>query len=146
MEKYIEDYEKYYDDLRDAEAEYQNLINQRIDLQLEKVQYKVELELDVENDEMELLEYQLSLIEDDAFKSAEAISLLTKQAESLYDQIQVNKQGLNDALGLSLSAGEIASVMAGDLSVLDGKTFTADQISAIRDYRDNLIALNEQYN
>jgi hypothetical protein len=85
MEKYIEDYEKYYDDLRDAEAEYQNLINQRIDLQLEKVQYKVELELDVENDEMELLEYQLSLIEDDAFKSAEAISLLTKQAESLYD-------------------------------------------------------------
>ena len=146
MEKYIEDYEKYYDDLRDAEAEYQNLINQRIDLQLQKVQYKVELELDVENDEMEFLEYQLSLIEDDAFKSAEAITLLTKQAESLYDQIQVNKQGLNDTLGLSLSAAEIASVMAGDLSVLDGKTFTEDQISAIRDYRDNLISLNEEFN
>ena len=146
MEKYIEDYEKYYDDLRDAEAEYQNLINQRIDLQLQKVQYKVELELDIENDEMELLEYQLSLIEDDAFKSAEAITLLTKQAGSLYDQIQVNKQGLNDTLGLSLSAAEITSVMAGDLSVLDGKTFTEDQISAIRDYRDNLLALNEQFN
>lgn len=146
MEKYIEDYEQYYDDLREAEAEYQDLINQRIDLQLQKVQYKVELELDVENDEMELLEYQLSLIEDDAFKSAEAITLLTKQAESLYDQIQVNKQGLNDALGLSLSAAEIASVMAGDLSVLDGKTFTEDQISAIRDYRDNLLELNEQFN
>lgn len=146
MEKYIEDYEKYYDELRDAEAEYQNLINQRIDLQLQKVQYKVELELDVENDEMELLEYQLSLIEDDAFKSAEAITLLTKQAESLYDQIQINKQGLNDALGLSLSAAEIASVMAGDLSILDGKIFTEDQIGAIRDYRDNLLALNEEFN
>ena len=146
MEKYIEDYEKYYDDLRDAESEYQDLINQRIDLQLQKVQYKIELELDVENDEMEFLEYQLSLIEDDAFKSAEAITLLTKQAESLYDQIQVNKQGLNDTLGLSLSAAEIASVMAGDLSVLDGKTFTEDQISAIRDYRDNLISLNEEFN
>jgi hypothetical protein len=34
MEKYIENYEKYYDDLRDAEAEYQDLINQRIDLEL----------------------------------------------------------------------------------------------------------------
>ena len=146
MEKYIEDYEKYYDDLRDAEAEYQDLINQRIDLQLQKVQYKVELELDVENDEMQLLEYQLSLIEDDAFKSAEAVTLLTKQAESLYDQIQVNKQGLNDTLGLSLDAAEIASVMAGDLSVLEGKTFTEDQISAIRDYRDNLISLNEEFN
>lgn len=146
MEKYIEDYEKYYDDLRDAEAEYQNLINQRIDLQLQKVQYKVELELDVGNDEMELLEYQLSLIEDDAFKSAEAVTLLTKQAENLYDQIQVNKQGLNDALGLSLDAAEIASVMTGDLSVLDGKTFTEDQISAIRDYRDNLLSLNEELN
>lgn len=146
MEKYIEDYEKYYDDLRDAEAEYQDLINQRIDLQLQKVQYKVELELDVENDEMELIQYQLSLIEDDAFKSAEAITLLTKQAESLYDQIQVNKQGLNDTLALSLDAAEIASVMSGDLSVLKDKSFTEDQIGAIRDYRDSLISLNEEFN
>ena len=146
MEKYIEDYEQYYDDLRDAEAAYQDLINQRIDLQLQKVQYKVELELDVENDEMELIQYQLSLIEDDAFKSAEAITLLTKQAESLYDQIQVNKQGLNDTLALSLDAAEIASVMSGDLSVLKDKSFTEDQIGAIRDYRDSLISLNEEFN
>jgi hypothetical protein len=31
---------------------------------------------------------------------------------------------LEDALGLSLSPGEIAEMMQGDMSVLEGKTFT----------------------
>ena len=145
MEKYIENYEKYYDDLRDAEVEYQNLINQRIDLQLQKVQYKVELELAIPEDEIALIEYQLGRIDEDAFKSAESIELLTRQAESLYDQIQINKQGLNDALNLSLSAAEIVQVLAGDTSVLDGKVFTEKQIDAIKEYRDNLLDLNEKF-
>jgi hypothetical protein len=35
--------------------------------------------------------------------------------------------------------------MAGDMSVLEGKNFTEDQINAIKEYRDNLIDLNEQF-
>lgn len=142
LQKYIEQYEETYDLLRDQEQEYQDLINQRIDLQLEKVQYKVEVKLDISKDEVAVLEYQLGKVEDDAFKSLEAIGLLTAKANELYTQIQINKQGLNEALKLSLSAAEISELLAGNLSVLDNKNFTDDQISAIKDYRDSLLDLN----
>lgn len=144
LEKYIEQYEETYDLLRDEEQEYQDLLNQRIDLQLEKVQYTVELKLNVSEDQVKLLEYQLGKVEDDGFKSLEAIGLLTAKAGELNNQIQANKQGLNDALKLSLSAAEISEVMAGNMDVLNGKNFTEDQIDAIRDYRDELLDLNEQ--
>lgn len=142
LEKYIEQYEETYDLLRDQEQEYQDLINQRLDAQLEKVQYTVEVKLDVSEDQVKLLEYQLGRIEDDSFKSLEAIGLLTEKANELNKQIETNKQGLNDALNLSLSTAEIAQVMAGNLSVLTNKNFTDDQISAIKEYRDNILDLN----
>ena len=144
LEKYIEQYEETYDLLRDEEAEYQNLLRQRIDLQLEKVQYSIEIQLEIPENEIAIIEYQLGKIEDDAFKSAEAIGLLTKKAENVYDQIQVNKQGLNDLLELSLSTQEIVQLMNGDMSVLEGKTFTEDQVNSIKEYRDNLLNLNEE--
>ena len=145
LEKYIEQYEETYDLLRDEEQTYQDLLNQRIDLELEKVTYSIEIALDIPESQIKLLEYQLGRIEDDAFNSGESVALLTKQAEQLYDQIQINKQGLNDALELSLSTSEIISLMAGDTSVLNGKTFTEDQIDAIKEYRDNLLDLNEEF-
>lgn len=144
LEKYIEQYEETYDLLRDQEQEYQDLLNQRIDLQLEKVQYTVELKLNVSEDQVKLIEYQLGKVEDDGFKALETIGLLTNKAGELNKQIEANKQGLNDALKLSLSAAEIAEVMADNMDVLNGKNFTDDQISAIKDYRDSLLDLNEQ--
>ena len=145
LEKYIEQYEETYDLLREEEANYQDLLNQRIDLELEKVEYKVEIELEVPENQKEVIEYQFGRIEDDAKKTGEALALLTEQAEMTYDQILINKQGLNDALELSLSAAEITEVMAGNMDVLNGKTFTEDQISAIQDYKDNLLELNEEF-
>lgn len=144
LEKYLDKYEETYDLLRDEEQKYQDLINQRIDAQLEKVQYKVEVKLDVSKDEVAVLEYQLGRIDDDAFKSIEAIDLLFDKSVQLKKQIEINKQGLNDALALSLSAAEISEVMAGNMSVLEGKNFTDEQVQAIKDYRDNLLSLNEE--
>ena len=144
LEKYLDKYEETYDLLRDEEQKYQDLINQRIDAQLEKVQYKVEVKLDVSKDEVAVLEYQLGRIDDDAFKSIDAIDLLIDKSVQLKKQIEINKQGLNDALALSLSAAEISEVMAGNMSVLKGKNFTDEQVQAIKDYRDNLLSLNEE--
>ena len=145
LEKYIEQYEETYDLLRDEEEAYQDLLRQRIDLKLEKIQYSVEVQLEIPDNEIAILEYKLGKIEDDAFKSAEAIGLLTREAEAVYDQIQINKQGLNDVLKLSLSTQEILQLMSGDTSVLANKTFTADQIEAIKEYRDSLLDLNGQF-
>lgn len=142
LEKYIEQYEETYDLLRDQKQELQDLINQKIDIGLEQVQYSVEVKLDIPDDKIKFLEYRLERIDDDAFKSIEAITLLTKKADEVYKKIQINKEALNDVLKLSLSVGEITQLLAGDTSVLAGKSFTEDQINAIKEYRDNLLDLN----
>ena len=145
VEKYIEQYEETYDLLRDEEQALQDLINQRLDLLLEEVQYEVELKLNVSDDSLQLIEFQLNVLEDNAFKAAEAIEYQTEQAEILYDKMQANEQGLRDILATSdMSVSEIEQLLAGDTSVLDGHTFTEAQIEAIREYRDNLLDLSEE--
>ena len=144
LEKYIEQYEETYDLLRDQKQELQDLINQKIDIGLEQVQYSVEVKLDIPDDKIKFLEYRLERIDDDAFKSIEAVTLLTKKADEVYKKIQINKEALNDVLKLSLSVGEITQLLAGDTSVLAGKSFTEDQINAIKEYRDNLLDLNSE--
>ena len=131
LEEYIKQYEETYDLLREEEAAYQELLNQRLDLELEKVQYKIELELEVPESEIAKLEYQIGRIEDDAYESAKAIQLLTQQAEAVYDQIQVNKQGLNDIIKLSKDYNNGA--------------LTEEQADLIKEYRDNLLDLNKQF-
>lgn len=144
LEKYIEQYEETYDLLRDQKQELQDLINQKIDIGLEQVQYSVEVKLDIPDDKIKFLEYRLGRIDDDAFKSIEAVTLLTKKADEVYKKIQINKEALNDVLKLSLSVGEITQLLAGDTSVLAGKSFTEEQINAIKEYRDNLLDLNSE--
>lgn len=144
LEKYIEQYEETYDLLRDQKQELQDLINQKIDIGLEQVQYSVEVKLDIPDDKIKFLEYRLERIDDDAFKSIEAVTLLTKKADEVYKKIQINKEALNDVLKLSLSIGEITQLLAGDTSVLAGKSFTEEQINAIKEYRDNLLDLNSE--
>lgn len=144
MEKYLEQYEETYDMLRDEEAKLQEMINQRIDLELEKVSYNIELQLDVSDDSLALIDFQLEQIEDDAYKAAESIALATDKANEIYKQMLINRQALDDTLGLSLSDAELKLLMAGDMSVLEGKNFTEDQIDAVKDYRDNLLELNQE--
>lgn len=144
LEKYIEQYEETYDLLRDQRQELQDLINQKIDLGLEQVQYSVEVKLDIPDDKIKFLEYRLGRIDDDAFKSVEAVTLLTKKADEVYKKIQINKEALNDVLKLSMSVGEITQILAGNTSVLAGKTFTEEQINALKEYRDNLLDLNSE--
>ena len=69
-----------------------------MDLELEKIQYAVELKINIAEDSLALLEHQLDNIEDDAFKAADAIRLLGEKTELLYDEMEANKKGLMDIL------------------------------------------------
>ena len=145
LEKYIKQYEETYDLARDEQSKLQELQNQKVDLQLEQVQYEVEIKLDIPDSQIKVLEYKLGRIDDDAFKVLDAIELLSQKADNLKQQIAINKQGLNDVLALTMSAAEISQILAGNLEVLNKKTLTDDQVSAIKEYRDNLLDLNSQF-
>ena len=156
LEKYIEQYEETQDLAREQKQELQDLLNQKIDLGLEKIQYSVEVSLDIPDNAIKILEYKLSLVDDDALQSVKAVKLLTEQADEVYKKMQTNKQAINDILKLTMGQADINKLLSGNLADLFAKeidkngkekyryTFTEDQINALAEYRDNLIDLNQE--
>ena len=144
LQHWIEQYEETYDLLRDEQDKLQEYLDQQTDLQLKKIQYAIELKLNVADDSLAVLNYQLDRLEDKAFSAAEAIALMGSKVDVLYDKVAADREGLDKVLGQQLSSAEIQRIYEGDMSVLNDKHFTEDQIAAIKEYRDDLLALNEE--
>ena len=144
LEHWIEQYEETYDLLRDEQDKLQEYLDQQTDLQLKKIQYAIELKLNVADDSLAVLNYQLDRLEDKAFSAAEAIALMGSKVDVLYDKVAADREGLDKVLGQQLSSAEIQRIYEGDMSVLNDKHFTEDQIAAIKEYRDDLLSLNEE--
>ena len=145
FEKQLAQYEETYDSLRAEEKAYQDLVNQKIDQRLAKVQYQAELKLNVSQDELSIIEYQLDLLDDKAFSSAERIEKSVEKAANLTDQIKITQQAMDDVLKASgVSAADIADIMNGNYTGLENKNFTESQIDAIKNYRDSLLDMNKQ--
>ena len=152
MQEYIEQYEKTYDELRDAEKEYQDLVNRRMDLELTKIQYAAELNLTISDESLDYIEYQLDLIDDDATKATESVALNAKKAEAIYDKINTTQNAMNDILDQILDSDELDAFYANGYVDWDNLkdengmeiNFTADQIDALKEYRDSLLDMNAE--
>lgn len=143
VEEYMKQYEETYDLLREEENELQDLVNQRIDLLLEKVKYEIELKLSVSEDSLEVLDYQLSRLEDDAYAVAEVLGLLGKSFVEVQTQLETNIKGMQDVLKQSgVSDVEIQGFIDGSISIesLTSKySFTEEQIEALRQYKSGAL-------
>lgn len=144
LEHWIEQYEETYDLLRDEQDKMQELLDQKADAQLKKIQYAIELKLNIADDGLAVLEYQLENLEDKAFSAAESIALMGEKVDLLYDKVAADREGLDKILGQQLSSAEIRQFYDGDMSVLQGKHFTEEQVETIKEYRDNLLELNRE--
>lgn len=143
VEEYMKQYEETYDLLREEENELQDLMNQRIDLLLEKVKYEVELELSISEDSLEVLDFQLKRLNDDAFAVAETLALLGEKAQTAQHQLETNLAGMADTLKASgVSDAEIAGFLDGTLSIeslASQYSFTEEQIQTLRDYKSGAL-------
>ena len=145
VKKDMEMYEQSEDDLRDALTRRQELINQEIDEKLAKVEYQAQLKLDISQDSLDIIEYQLEMLDDKAFSSADRIEKSVEKAQNLTDKMSTTQQALKDVLSVAgVSKGDLASIMNGDMSVLEGKTITEAQVDSIRGYRDSLLEMNQE--
>ena len=73
--------------------EYQNQI---YDLKLEKIVYKVEYKVEINDKDLERLEWLLSNISDKAFKSAESIALMSKQMADYQSSFETVNKGIDE--------------------------------------------------
>lgn len=152
LEKYIAQYEETYDLARDEKDKMTDLINQKIDLGLEKVKYTVEISLEVPEDSIKVLDYKLGRLKDTSSDAMESVTLLINKMGQINDKIAVTKNGLADTLKLSMSEAEITEILNGNFEALNqvdenGEKrikLTEDQVEAIRDYKNSLIDLNSE--
>ena len=139
-EKLYEDIEEEYEAFKDAAEKYEESLNKveeqaekvndELDVlyerNLEKIEYKVQIKVDIADDDKAYLDFLMQKVEDDAFAAAEAISYLGEEASLTLDKIKANEEGIAD-VQRALAAGEITPEQA---------------VEKMREYRDNLVDLN----
>lgn len=150
--------DKAYEKFKDALSRYEETINEYnevqdaitdaiykdLDLKLEKIDYKIEFEVDLDDRDLKYIEYMLDKIEDKAFKSAEAIKLMSQQTAINLSKIDIYTNGIKEILQASGASNQAieAFLASGDISGLSNLTITADQLEKLEDFSEQLLDLN----
>lgn len=147
----LSQYEDSQDLLRDETQKLLDEQNELFDMELEKIDYKVNLQIEFSDDELEHLEYLLERIEEKGFAAAEAIANLGQQTQSVMNKSDAYKEGIFSILGNhGLSDSDINAWLQGDEAATQkvaGLNLTEAEVEKLREYtaglRDNNEALIE---
>lgn len=104
LEQYEETLDKWYENQADKIAKQREIVQKELD----KINAKVEIELELSQKELEWIEYQLKKIEDSAFNAAQSIDLLTGQIDQAIkdsDTYSTKIQDLYDLANENMSKG-----------------------------------------
>ena len=64
----------------------------------QKIQYQVEVKIEIEDQKLEYLDYLLSKLEDKEFSAAQSMSKLSEQTQSWLNKYNANVKGLYDTI------------------------------------------------
>lgn len=138
----LKQYEETHDLLEEEKEKLVDLQNQIYDAALEKIDYKVELQIEINSDDLEFLEFLLENLTDAAYDAADAIANLGQQtAEQLQNQ-EIYTQGINDIFAEhGLGSNAVDQFLNGSLTAKDlaDMEFTEAEVETLRKYRDGLI-------
>lgn len=173
-EKSRDQYEETRNLVEDKKQEINDKANEIQDLALDIVEYNIQMKLDIDDENLELLDYYLSEIDDDAFQAAEAIRLLGEETERWLSKSETYQKGIKDVLAnrvydigaavtgkandtkdnkkANKKAGNelISRVMSGtataeDWSALSG-VITEDEVALIQEYQQGLLEASQELN
>lgn len=144
-------YEETLDLFEQSKDTLTQIKNQLYDLALEKVEYIVDLKIDVAEDSLEYLEYLLEKLDDDAYDAAEAMALLGKQAEQSMKKIEAYEEGIKGIFGNHVEMGEISqsdvdAFLRGEQSGIDAVSkldLTEDEVAKLREWKSALLEENQ---
>ena len=162
----IDQYEETQDLREEALMQLQEYINQLYDLQLEKVTYAVEIDIESAEFSLAFLDHLLGRIEDDAWSAAEAISMLGDEAANILEQNDTMQSGIRDILmnhtkditdangevlkAADLTEAEVEAFLNGDEAVMEKIKnlgleggFTADEVETLKEYHEKLMEISE---
>lgn len=151
FKKELAQYEETVQLLRDKTDEIIDLENQIYDNKLESIEYKVQVNVDINDRELKLLEERLEQLGEKADKATQRIANFGSQVKETLDSIQINRFGIGEILShVGLDSKLVQNITNGakEYSVeeikkqLGGKTLTDQEISDLRDYSESLLEAN----
>jgi len=142
-EKRFEDFKNYaakYDEtLQLYESEWDKLVdkhNADYDKMLERTEYKLEIELEIDDSELDLLEYRLKRLQDMPFTTAQQMVNRTATLKGAMSKGNATETAINEILGTQgLSLDTISGMSIEEIA---SKGFTDKQISDLREYIKSL--------
>ena len=157
----IEQYEETQDLRKEALQQLQDYINEIYDLQLQEISYSVEIDIDVSDYGLEILDYMLKRVEDDAWKAVEAIATLGEQTAEWAKQNEIYSKGIRDILmertkdiydsngnklqDAQLTEADVNAFLNGEAKALEKvKTLnlTDEEVQTLKEYMSNLLKIN----
>ena len=100
FKKALERYESSQDLFQEAQKQWHEYRQKIFDAQLEKIEYKLEFRVDIDDEELKYLEYLLDRLDDAAYDTAESIANLGKQIDLANDKSQSYTQSVKELLDL----------------------------------------------
>lgn len=149
-ERYAEfkkDYEKYNeteDLIDDLENEVKALENEIVSAQLDLIKTEIDYNVQVNDDDLELLDFLLEQIEKKSYNAADAINNLGNQAANMMDKIAGYQRGISDILTMEntgLSQSEVNGFLSGSVSasaVIANGNFTEEQQEQLKEYAKSI--------
>lgn len=147
FKKALEQYEETADLF---ESEYEQLLdlqNQYYDKLLERIQYKVEIDVQISEEADKYYDYILDMLEDKAYSAAEAIAYLGKKTDESLKRIAAYQEALNSMFEMHGFGDDAYERFAnGELSIEELATagFTSQEIDMLIEYRGALMEENKQ--
>ena len=149
-ERYAEfkkDYEKYNeteDLIDDLENEVKALENEIVSAQLDLIKTEIDYNVQVNDDDLELLDFLLEQIEKKSYSAADAINNLGNKAANMMDKIAGYQRGISDILTMEntgLSQSEVNGFLSGNISasaVIAKGNFTEEQQEQLKEYAKSI--------
>ena len=147
FKKALEQYEETADLYEDEWEKLVDLQNEFYDKLLEKVEYTVELNIEISDTKLKYLDYLIERLGDDAYRTSEKItalfSNLTEQTEQAFKRINTYQEGI-EAIFANHGANAqdwLSGKMSNEQLVALG--FTEAEIEALIKYQEGLIEENK---
>lgn len=146
-EEFKKDYEKYNeteDLIDDLENEVKALENEIVSAQLDLIKTEIDYNVQVNDDDLELLDFLLEQIEKKSYSAADAINNLGNQAADMMDKIAGYQRGISDILTMEntgLSQSEVNGFLSGSISanaIIAKGNFTEEQQEQLKEYSKSI--------